>query len=112
MKTTLAVLLFSSSLFGQPQASSSDAAYPITLTVISAKRTTHMGYTTTQIIGILSDNAQKQQLHMACDGGIYSRGPDGKANVYAARHSSKPNQIKIQGRALGTDKISEHTCKY
>ena len=112
MKTTLAVLLLSISLFGQPQNSPADAAYPLTLTVLSAHRTTHLGLTTTAIVGELSDDPQKQQLHMECEGGLFSRGPDGKANVYAARHSSKPNQIKVQGRQLGSDKISEHTCKY
>lgn len=69
-------------------------------------------YTTTHIIGYLSDDPQRTQLHMECDAGIFSRGPDGKANTYAARYSGKSHQIKIQTREMGTDKIREHTCKY
>ncbi|HEU5231463.1 MAG TPA: hypothetical protein VFU50_01290 [Terriglobales bacterium] len=85
--------------------------YPLTLTVISAERYNHGGYITTNIIGWLSDDPQRQQLHMVCDTGIFSRGPDGRANRYAARRN-KPHEIKIGAREMGKDKIKEHTCKY
>jgi hypothetical protein len=61
-----------------PQSQSSpepNGASPLTLTVTSAQRTNQGGYTTTHIIGSLSDDPQQQQLHMVCDGGIFSRGP-------------------------------------
>ena len=67
---------------------------------------------TTHIVGILSDDPQQTQLHMVCDGGIFSRGPDGKANTYPARYAGKSHQIKIQTREMGSDKIHEYKCKY
>jgi cyanophycinase len=86
--------------------------YPVTLTVISAQRTNHGGYTTTDIIGYLSDDPRQTQLHMVCDAGIFSRGPDGKANTYPARNSGKSHQLKIGAREIGSDKVHEFTCKY
>src|SRR5713101_5596151 len=81
--------------------------YPVTLTVISAQRTNHGGYTTTDIVGYLSDDPRQTQLHMVCDAGIFSRGPDGKANTYPARYSGKSHQLKIGARAIGSDKVHE-----
>jgi cyanophycinase len=86
--------------------------YPVVLTVISAERTNHNGYTTTDIVGYLSDDPRKTQLHMVCDAGIFSRGPDGKANTYPARYSGKSHQLKIGAREIGSDKVHESTCKY
>jgi cyanophycinase len=86
--------------------------YPLTLTVISAQRTTRGGYTTTDIVGYLSDDPRQTQLHMVCDAGIFSRGPDGKANTYPARYSGKSHQLKIAAREIGSDKVHESTCKY
>jgi cyanophycinase len=86
--------------------------YPVVLTVISAERTNHNGYTTTDIVGYLSDDPRKAQLHMVCDAGIFSRGPDGKANTYPARYSGKSHQLKIGAREVGSDKVHEFTCKY
>jgi cyanophycinase len=86
--------------------------YPVALTVISAQRTNHGGYTTTEIIGYLSDDPRQTQLHMVCDAGIFSRGPDGKANTYPARYSGKSHQLKIQTREIGSGKVHEFTCKY
>lgn len=116
MKTLLAIVLFfSSNAFAQQFTSQPDRddndKYPLTLTVTSAKRYNHSGYITTEIIGWLSDDPQRQQLHMTCDVGIFSIGPDGKANKYLARHD-KSHQIKIGTREMGKDKIREHTCKY
>ncbi len=86
--------------------------YPVVLTVISAQRTNRGGYTTTDIIGYLSDDPRQTQLHMVCDVGIFSRGPDGKANTYPARYSGKSHQLKIAAREIGSDKVHESTCKY
>jgi hypothetical protein len=86
--------------------------YPVVLTVISAERTNRNGYTTTDIVGYLSDDLRKTQLHMVCDAGIFSRGPDGKANTYPARYSGKSHQLKIGAREVGSDKVHEFTCKY
>ncbi len=86
--------------------------YPVTLTVISAQRTNHGGYTTTDIVGYLSDDPRQTQLHMVCDAGIFSRGPDGKANTYPARYSGKSHQLKIAAREIGSDKVHESTCKF
>ena len=77
-----------------------------------AQRTNHGGYTTTDIIGYLSDDPRQTQLHMVCDVGIFSRGPDGKANTYPARYSGKSHQLKIAAREIGSDKVHESTCKY
>jgi hypothetical protein len=86
--------------------------YPVVLTVISAQRTNHGGYTTTDIVGYLSDDPRQTQLHMVCDTGVFSQGPDGKANRYPARYSGKSHQIKIAAREIGSDKVHESTCKY
>ena len=86
--------------------------YPVVLTVISAQRTNHGGYTTTDIIGYLSDDPGQTQLHMVCDTGVFSQGPDGKANRYPARYSGKSHQIKIAAREIGSDKVHESICKY
>jgi cyanophycinase len=86
--------------------------YPLALTVISAQRATRGAYTTTDIVGYLSDDPRQTQLHMVCDAGIFSRGPDGKANTYPARYSGKSHQIKIAAREIGSDKVHESTCKY
>jgi cyanophycinase len=91
---------------------SQTSKYPLILTVISAQRANRRGYTTTYIVGYLSDDPQKTQLHMVCDAGIFSRGPDGKANTYPARYSGKSHQIKIAAREIGSDKVHESTCKY
>jgi cyanophycinase len=86
--------------------------YPVALTVVSAQRTNHGGYTTTEIVGYLSDDPRQTQLHMVCDAGILSRGPDGKPNTYPARYNGKSHQLKIQTREIGSDKVHEFTCKY
>jgi cyanophycinase len=86
--------------------------YPVVLTVTSAQRTNHGGYTTTEIIGYLSDDPRQTQLHMVCDAGIFSRGSDGKPNTYPARYSGKSHQIKVGAREIGSDKVHELTCKY
>ena len=112
MRTTLSILLFCTSLFGQPQPLP-DHEYPLTLSVTRAQRSNRGGYVTTQIIGSLSDDPEQKQLHMTCDVGIFSIGPDGKVgNKYPARHGDKSNEIKIATREQGSDKIHEHTCKF
>src|ERR1035438_9777197 len=106
MKTIVAILLFSGMLFAQSQSMPEPAgAYPLVLTVTSAQRSNSGGQITTHIIGYLSDDPQQTQLHMMCNGGIFSRGPDGKANTYPARYSNKSQQIKIQTREMGSDKV-------
>jgi cyanophycinase len=95
-----------------PTGESQTSKYPIILTVTSATRTNHAGYTSTEIIGYRSDDPGQTQLHMVCDIGIFSRGPDGKANTYPARNGGKSHQLKIETRDIGSDKTHEHTCKY
>lgn len=113
MKTIVAILLFAGTLLAQSQSMPEPGgAYPLVLTVISAQRSARGGEMTTHIVGILSDDPQQTQLHMVCDGGIFSRGPDGKANTYPARYAGKSHQIKIQTREMGSDKIHEYKCKY
>jgi hypothetical protein len=112
MRTVLSFLLFGASLLGQPLPLP-DHDYPLTLNVTRAKRFNHNGYVTTEIIGSLSDDPEHKQLHMTCDVGIFSIGPDGKVgNQYPARHGSKSNEIKIAAREQGSDKVHEHTCKF
>jgi hypothetical protein len=112
MRRTLAFLFLCTSLFGQPLPLPQHD-YPLTLRVTRAIRSNHNGYVTTEIIGALSDDPQHKQLHMTCDVGIFSIGPDGKVgNEYPARHGNKSNEIKIGTREQGSDKIKEHTCKY
>jgi hypothetical protein len=114
MKTTLAVLFFCVSLFGQsqPAADAPDPAFPLTLSVTMAQRGTQNGFTITHITGYLSDDPDKTQMHMECDAAIFARGPhEGVPNTYPARRA-KPHQIKIESREIGSDKIHEHTCKY
>lgn len=116
MKTAIAViLLFASGLLVAQQSTPepTNSAYPLVLTVMRAQRTTNQGYTTTHIMGYLSDDPNHQQLHMICDGGIFSLDPNGKlGNTYPARYSGKANQIKIQTREMGSNKVHEYTCKY
>jgi hypothetical protein len=114
MRMTLGIvlLLLCTSLFGQPQPRPQHD-YPLTLSVTRAKRLNHNGYVTTEAIGSLSDDPQHKQLHMTCDVGVFSIGPDGKVgNEYPARHGNKSNEIKIATREQGSDKTHEHTCKY
>ena len=109
---TISILAFCTSLLGQPKPSP-DHEYPLTLKVLNAKRLIRGGGTTTQIIGSLSDDPDQKQLHMSCDVGIFSIGPDGKVgNEYPARRGDKTNEIKISTREQGSDKIHEHTCKF
>jgi hypothetical protein len=85
--------------------------YPLTLRVVYAHRMANRYGQTTEVRGYLSDEPQ-QQLHMSCDVGIFSIGPDGKlGNKYLARRN-KAHEIKIGAREEGSDKIHEHTCKY
>jgi hypothetical protein len=111
MKTTVAVLLSCVWIFGEASPLP-DHDYPITLSVTSATRYNRYGYTTTEIIGFLSDDPDHKLLHMTCDVGIFSIGPDGRYNKYPARHGNKTNEIKIAAREQGSDKIKEHTCKF
>lgn len=85
--------------------------YPLTLTVSSALRRVGNGGTTTTGIGLLSssDSGQStQRINFECDTGIYSRPGN---NVYPAR-ITKPYQIKIEWREIGSNKVHESTCKY
>jgi hypothetical protein len=114
MKTTLAILVFCVSLFGQaqPATNAPDPAFPLTLSVTMAQRRTQNGYTTTHITGYLSDDPDKTQMHMECDAVIFARGPhEGQPNTYPARRS-KPHQIEIEAREIGSDKAHKRTCKY
>ncbi len=53
-------------------------------------------------------NKPTQRINFECDTGIFSR--EGN-NVYPAR-ATKPYQIKIEWREIGSDKVRESTCKY
>jgi hypothetical protein len=86
--------------------------YPLIFTVTSAMRRTGKTGTTTTGVGVLTskDEASKpaQQINFECDTGVYSRTGN---NVYPAR-ASKPYQLKIEARELGSNKAHEFTCKY
>lgn len=116
MKTVVAIILLAVSgllLAQQSTPEPTNSAYPLVLTVMRAQRTTKQGYTTTHITGYLSDDPNQQQIHMICDVGIFSLDAHGRpGNSYPARYSGKTNQIKIQTRELGSNKVHEHTCKY
>jgi hypothetical protein len=110
MRTILAILFLCVSLFGQ--SSPERDKYPITLYVTRATRSSNNGFMTTRIMGYLSDDPQKRQMHMTCDAGIFSLGPDGQpGNPYPARYN-KSHEIKIATHDQGSDKIHENTCKY
>src|SRR6266852_3848226 len=112
MRMTISILLFGASLLGQPQPLP-DHDYPLTLSVTRATRHNHGGYMTTEVMGSLSDDPEHKQLHMTCDVGIFSIGPDGQVgNKYPARRGNKSNEIKIATREQGSDKVHEHTCKF
>ncbi len=86
--------------------------YPLVLTVASALRHVGNGGTTTTGVGLLTSkddpNKPPQRINFECDTGIFSR--EGN-NVYPAR-ATKPYQIKIEWREIGSDKSHESTCKY
>ncbi len=86
--------------------------YPLTLTVTSAQRYTGQWGTKTSGAGLLSSkddpNAAPERIIIECDSGVFSRAGN---NVYPAR-ISKPHQLKIAAREIGSDKIHESTCKY
>ena len=109
MKRTLFVSLLLVAI-ALPLAAQKD--YPLVLKVWSAQRRTTREGTTTQILGSISDD-QDKRLHMTCDVGVFSIGPNGNTgNEYPARHGNKENEIKISTREQGSDKIKEHTCKF
>src|SRR5260370_8704744 len=112
MKVLLALLLSYIWIVGEAQPLP-EHFYPLTLSVTRPTRHNHNGYVTTDIVGSLSDDPEHKQLHMTCDVGIFSIGPDGQpGNKYQARHGNKTNEIKIAAREQGSDKIHEHTCKF
>jgi cyanophycinase len=86
--------------------------YPLTLTVTSAQRYTGQWGTKTSGAGLLSskDNpsAAPEHVIIECDTGVFSHAGN---NVYPAR-ISKPHQLKIAAREVGSDKVHESTCKY
>lgn len=86
--------------------------YPFTLTVTSAQRYTGQWGTKTSGAGLLSSkddpNAVPEHIIIECDTGVFSRPGN---NVYPAR-ISKPHQLKIAAREIGSDKVHESTCKY
>ena len=86
--------------------------YPLTLTVTSALRHVGNDGTTTTGVGLLAskDDPSKpqQRINFECDTGVFSRVGN---NVYPAR-VTKPYQIKIEWREIGSDKVRESTCKY
>ncbi len=86
--------------------------YPLILTVTSAERHAGQWGTKTSGAGLLSPkddpNAVPEHVIIECDTGVFSRAGN---NVYPAR-ISKPHQLKIAAREIGSDKIHESTCKY
>jgi cyanophycinase len=86
--------------------------YPLTLTVTSAQRFTGQGGTKTSGAGLLASkddpNAAPEHIIIECDTGVFSRAGN---NIYPAR-ISKPHQLKIAAREIGSDKVHESTCKY
>jgi hypothetical protein len=81
--------------------------------VTRAMRSNHGGYVTTEIMGALSDDPEHGQTHVTCDVGIFRIGPGGKlGNRYPARRSNNSNEVKIETREQGSDKVREHTCKF
>ncbi len=92
--------------------SSQASKYPLTLTVTSALRHVSNSGTTTTGVGVLTskDDPRKppQRINFECDAGVFSRTGN---NTYPAR-VTKPFQIKIEWREMGSDKVHESTCKY
>jgi len=86
--------------------------YPLILTVTSAQRYTGQWGTKTSGAGLLSPkddpNAAPEHIIIECDTGVFSRAGN---NVYPAR-ISKPHQLKIAAREIGSDKVHEATCKF
>jgi cyanophycinase len=86
--------------------------YPLTLTVTSAQRFAGQWGTKTSGAGLLASkddpNAAPERIIIECDTGVFSRAGN---NVYPAR-ISKPHQLKIAAREIGSEKVHESTCKY
>jgi hypothetical protein len=93
----------------------SSPAYSFTLTVLSAKVLNSQTGPTTQAVGFLSDDLQKQPLQMLCDTAMSDKGPDGRPNTYPARYGlqsgwKSPKHIWIYAGEPGKLSMKEYRC--
>ncbi len=85
----------------------------IRLTVISSRRYNQRGSVRSEILAILSDSGSGP-VAMNCEGsgGLLGQKTDGTPGRYLFYHS-KPNQIKIVSRTMGSETMKDNiTCKY